>query len=57
MVANGLDCVQPLGRAEKPKGPSDEVRWRVSYWDGSDSRRVLKPDLEVACGPRHLSAA
>ena len=35
-----------------PQSPSDNGLRVLSGRDGSDSRRVLKPDLDAPCGPR-----
>ena len=40
-----------------PKSPSDNVRPGLSGRDGGDSRRVLKPHLDVPCGPRPLAGS
>ncbi|MCJ2104374.1 response regulator, partial [Methylobacterium sp. E-041] len=39
------------------KSPSDNIRQGLSGRDGGDSRRVLKPDLDVPCGPRPLAGS
>ncbi|WP_244480968.1 hypothetical protein [Methylobacterium sp. Leaf102] len=39
------------------KSPSDNVRPGLSGRDGGDSRRVLKPHLDVPCGPRPLAGS
>jgi hypothetical protein len=43
--------------SEDPKSPSDNIRQGLSGRDGGDSRRVLKPDLDVPCGPRPLAGS
>ncbi|MCP1557015.1 UNVERIFIED_ORG: hypothetical protein M2438_001089 [Methylobacterium sp. SuP10 SLI 274] len=43
--------------AGQAKSPSDNVRQGLSGRNGGDSRRVLKPHLDVPCGPRPLAGS
>lgn len=49
--------VQTTLTLHRRQSPSDNVRPGLSGRDGGDSRRVLKPDLDVPCGPRPLAGS
>ncbi|AMB47101.1 hypothetical protein Y590_19350 [Methylobacterium sp. AMS5] len=57
IMDTGVNLAHLKSRGLKPESPSDNVRQGLSGRNGGDSRRVLKPHLDVPCGPRPLAGS